>query len=256
MKFLILFSLSLCFFLACGLHDQKLKRLESKEPAKVAGETNAQLILENAVNSGDLVAIKEAQGLGADLNQRNNEGLPLLMVAIRAEQFAVTEYLVKEKVDLDLLTENPTIDPSQDVREYLEGLAMAPAIKKIFSDIIEQKNLETASLTETLYSSITFKNHFLLKWLFDKGVDPNVVRMSASGRPKDSPLIYLFTLKGVEGEELEKLKGIFDVLVSHPSIDVNLKVKRNTPLKKAKSRLKRNPQYQSMVDRLIELGAH
>ncbi len=95
----------------------------------------------------------------------------------------------------------------------------------------------------------------MVRWLLEKGVDPNVVPLNESGRPTDSPLIYLFKLKGVEGDEFINLKKVFDVLVNHPDIDVNLEVGRDKPLKKALSRLKRDPNYQPMVDKLISMGA-
>lgn len=254
MRILFLFSL-FCLFSACGQHSQELTRVESKQPVKNAGETDQKLILLNAVNSGDLATVHELAEDGADLNIRNNEGLTLIMIAIRAQQFAVVEYLVAEEVDLEMVTESEDYNPDVNARQFVESLSMDLEVKGIVSGILNQEPFDTESLGSFMYSAITFKNVDLLRWLLDKGVDPNFIRHSSSGRPKDSPLIYLFSLRGVEGDEFQKLTEIFDLLVSHPDIDVNLKVRRSTPLRKAKRRLQSDPAYQPLVDTLINLGA-
>ncbi len=248
-------TLFLCFMVGCGQHSQSLSRVESKRPVQEVGETDQKLILLNAVNSGDLEVVKDLVDNGVELNIRNNEGLTLIMVAIRAQQFAVMEYLVAQAVDLELQSDSEDYKPDVNAREYAESLGMDPELRDIILGILNQESFDIEKLGSFLYSSITFKNIDLLDWLLGKGVDPNLLRLSSSGRPKDSPLIYLFSLRGVEGVELQKLRGLFDLLVSHPDIDVNLKVRRDTPLSKALSRLEDDPAYQPMVDRLLAMGA-
>ena len=94
-----------------------------------------------------------------------------------------------------------------------------------------------------------------LKWLLEKGADPNNIRKTSSGSDKDTPLIYLFSLRGVEGEAFTKLTAIFDLFVSHPSIDLNLEVKRSTALEKAQRRADQDPNYRPLVEELVRLGA-
>ncbi len=252
---IILLPLFLCFMVGCGQHSQSLSRVESKRPVQAVGETDQKLILLNAVNSGDLEAIKGLVEQGVDLNIHNNEGLTLIMVAIRAQQFAVMEYLVAQAVDLEMQTNSEDYKPDVNAREYVASLGMDSELRDIVMGILNQEAFDIEKLGSFLYSSITFKNIDLLDWLLGKGVDPNLLRLSSSGRPKDSPLIYLFSLRGVEGVELQKLRDLFDLLVSHPDIDVNLKVRRDTPLSKALSRLEDDPAYKPMVDRLIAMGA-
>ncbi len=244
----------LCFMANCGQHSQSLSRTESTTPASQAGEKNLELKLINAVNVGDLQSVVELADQGLNLNIRNNEGLTLIMVAIRAQQFAVIEYLVSKKVDLSLPTQqrNPELDARQFVDQEMQ---VSVELKEILHRLLNAEPFAAEALGEFVYSGITFKNVDLLRWLLAKGVDPNFVRLSSSGRPQESPLIYLFSLRGVEGDEFEKLSEIFILLVSHPAIDVNLKVRRDTPLSKAKKRLKDESKYQFMVDQLVSMGA-
>lgn len=252
----IIFLLFLFFLASCGSHSQSLIRRTSQDPAQNVKETDQTLILLNAINVGDLDTIRKLSGQGANLDVRNNEGLTLIMISIRAQQFAVVEYLVSQKVNLEMTTDSTEFDPALTARQYLESLAMDDEVKGVFRDLIEQNPFDIERLSEFIFSAITFKNVDLLKWLFSKGVDPNFVRLSSSGRPKDTALIYLFSLRGVEGKEFEKLKALFDVLVSQDGIDVNLEIKGRTALEKAQRQLKQNPDYQPLVDRLIAMGAH
>ncbi len=245
----------LCFAIGCGRHEQTLNRIGAKEDVKAAGETDKTLVLINAVNSGDLQAVQDAVRDGASLDVRNNEGLTLIMVAIRAEQFAIIEYLVGQGVSLDMTTQSEAFNPDLDARQFLASQNLDEELKSILSDLLNKEAFDVEKLGAFMYSAITFKNVDLVRWLLGKGVSPNFIRKTSSGRDKDSPLIYLFTLKGVEGESFTKLQEIFQLFVSQPGVDVTQKVGRNTVLKKAESRLRQDPKYQGMVDTLIAMGA-
>lgn len=250
------FLIILCLVCSCGKHQQSLSRVEPKQIINDVGETDETLILINAINSGDLRQVKKSiEGGKVDLTARDNQGLPLLILAIQAQQFAIVEYLIEMGVDPSLTTESDEIKPDLDAYSYIDTAAMDDEIKDILLGILKKESFDLETLAEFVYSAITFKNHFLVDWLLEKGVSPNHIRLSQSGRPKDSPLIYLFSLRGVEGEDFKMLTKVFEVLMSHPDVDVNMEVKKNTPLEKARARLKSDSAYQPLVDQLIAKGA-
>lgn len=268
---LISISLISLLLVACGSHQQSLLRKDERSPAIKTEENNPLQILINAVNNGNLQQVKDSVANDVNINIRNNEGLTLIMIATRAQQFAVMEFLVENNVDLNLTTESDRIKPDKSALEYLEELDLADNVKKIMKGILHKQKFAVSELNHFIYSSIESKNVYLADWILKKGVNPNYVRKSGSGRDKDSPLIYLFSLKGVKdlvavnpetGEQevvapnFQNLKKIFYLLVKHPDINVNLKVKKNTALKKAKRRLKKDPNYQEMVNKLISMGAN
>jgi hypothetical protein len=252
---LVLWLLIGLLIAGCGRHSQTLIRRGVQESVLEVGETDQALQMINAVNAGALEQVRELVAAGADLNGRSNEGLTLIMIAIRAQQFAVIEFLVTAGADLELKTSHSDIDPSLNARKYVTLLAMGQEVETIVMGILDQEPFAVETLNDFVYTAITFQNIGLLDWLLQKGVSPNVIRTSESGRPKDSPLIYLFSLRGVDDEDLPSIQAIFDLLVSHPEIDVNLKVRRDTPLSKAQRALSRNPGYQAMVDQLKAMGA-
>lgn len=241
---------------ACGKHEQSLERVIPKSSIADTSETNQKLILINAINSGDLDKVKSSLTQVGDINAYSNEGLTLIMVALQAQQFAVVEYLVNQGADLSLKTMSTKINPDQSAAEFFSELPMDGEIKAALMAILNKENFEIAKLNEFIFSSITFKNVSLIEWLLSKGADPNTIRKSGSGKEKDSPLIYLFSLRGVKGEEFVKLNKIFQLLVSQPAINVNLKVKGDTPLSKALKRLEDDGQYKPLVDKLKSMGAH
>lgn len=251
----ILFFVGLFFLASCGSHDQNLKRSEVKEPIEKIEEKNPEQILINAVNSGDLEQVKKSLAEGMDVNLRNNGGLTLLMVAIQARQLAVMELLVESGADRELKTENADYDPALDALQFLATLELSEDLNDIYESIIKSQPFELEALQEFLFLSVTAGDKHLMKWLLDKGMDPNTLEYSGSGKPKDSVLISIFRRKGVEGDAFIALKEVFDVLVAHPDIDVNLKVRKDTPLSKAKSAEERDPNYSYFVKKLIDLGA-
>lgn len=245
--FLLILSFFICT--ACGSHSQELFRIDSISPAKSTEEKDFTLILINAVNAGDLNKVKEAIEGGGDVNTMSNEGLTLIMIATRSQQFAVLEYLIQSGADVELESQ---FEPTTKVYDFIGGDDETVAI---LSAIINREELNGDLLTSSMYSAIQLMNIDNLTWLLEKGADPNNIRKTSSGSEKDTPLIYLFSLRGVEGEAFTKLKAIFELFVSHPSIDLNIEVKKSTALKKAQTRASQDPAYQPLVDKLISMGA-
>lgn len=252
---LVVLVLTCFLFAACGQHQQSLVRVNSKGSIAQAGETDSKLILINAINSGDLDKVKSALEEVKDVNTYDSEGLTLVMIALKAQQFAVVEYLVLMDADLELKTNSKEIQPSLSAREYLANMMMDEQTKSVMQALLNKENFEIVQLNDFIYSSINFKNASLLDWLLAKGVSPNTIRKSPNGKDKDTPLIFLFSLIGVKDQEFVKLNGVFNLLVDHPDIDVNLKVKGDTALGKALRRLKSDSAYKGMVDRLKSMGA-
>ena len=105
--------------------------------------------------------VKDAVQKGRDLNIYNNEGLTLVMVAMKARQFAVTEYLVEQKVDLDMQTDSKDIAPSLNARDFLKSTSMEDEVKNIFLGILDQEKFESEKLENFVYSAIGLK-----MWIF------------------------------------------------------------------------------------------
>jgi uncharacterized protein YcfL len=254
----------------CGSHQQNLFRIDEKSLIQESKEKDLELILINAVNAGDLKQIEASINQGIDINIRNNDGLTLIMIAITAQQFAVMELLVNKGVNLELTTQTDRIKPDKSALEFLEELKLDNKIKTIMKGILTKQEFPITELNNFIFSAISDKNIYLVDWVLKKGVSPNLIRMTSSGKEDDSPLIYLFSLKGVKdltekdpatdevkivAPNFQNLKKIFYMLVSHPDIDVNRKVGRDTPLGKAKTRLKQDANYQEFVDKLTSMGA-
>ena len=238
------------FLFGCGKHEQTLRRISPETKVVEVGEKDPTLKLINAINSGDLNKVKSAISEGADVNTLTDEGLSLLIIAIRAEQYAIVDYLIQQGSDPLQKTESKDYNPPIDAFEFVETLPFDQQLKEIFVGILNKEEFDGSVLNEKMFQAILFKNNFLVSWLLEKGADPNYVQDR-----KHTPLIFLFKQRGIEGSDLKKLEVVFEILVSHPEIDVNKKVRRDTPLRKAQQRLDANPEYQGMVNKLIELGA-
>jgi ankyrin repeat protein len=246
----VLLILVIFIFGACGSHKQTIERVTPFTKTTESGETNPTLKLINAVNSGNLDEVKTAIDEGADLTTLTEEGLTLLIVGIRAEQYAIVDYLIAQGADPTQTTTSEEFESPINAFEFVQAQPFDQEIKDIFVGILNKEEFDGTVLNEKMFNAILFKNKFLVSWLLEKGADPNYVQDR-----KHTPLIFLFKQRGIEGQELDKLEEVFDVLVSHPEIDVNKKVRRDTPLSKAEQRLRSNPEYQGMVNRLIEMGA-
>ncbi len=251
----------------CGQHSQSLTRASASDPSKEAGETDIKLQTFNAAENGQLEELRALLEEGADINIRNNEGLTLVMAVIRAEQFAILEYLIEENIDLELLTENEEYDPSIDAREYVERKVAGDTAKNIIFRILNQEELNTNDLNKSWYGAVDDFNFGIFRWLLEKGADPNhKVMTGQSGKVKTTPLMYLFSKRGVidvideesktKRLDFTNLKKMFDLLTSIDELDLNVFDRRKkTALDKAIGREEANPNYTPLVTKLRSLGA-
>jgi ankyrin repeat protein len=253
----LLFVLLFFNLVSCGFHEQSIRTQQAQEEAKEVGEeTDPTIRMVKLINDGDLKGLKgEVEG-GGDINARNNEGLTLIMIAMKAQQFAIVEFLAQQGADLDRLTESADIDPAQNALEYLTGLGFDPEVEGIVLSILNKEEFDYQALGDNLFKALLFRNGSLLQWLLDKGADPNHPELSSNGAVRNTPLTYIFSFRGQKGEDLPPLRTVFEILVAHQGIDVNFRVRRNrTALFHARRRLEEQPGYQPFVDRLLALGA-
>jgi len=145
---------------------------------------------------------------------------------------------------------NSATEETVDTFDFLPEDVQNDPISLLLKKLLNGEEADVEALSLAVFQSIDNLHPDNLIWLFEKGADPNFIK-----KKKTSPLIALFSMPGIKDEEFSKLEILFDILMSQPDIDVNLKVRRNTPLKKAKRRLKKNSQYQFLIDALIEQGA-
>ena len=272
MERIILTIFYFIFITGCASHFQESETIEPPPKVVKSEEKDPTLILINGVENGDVALVRKILTKGANVETKNNEGLTLLMMAVRSQQFAVTELLMEFGANPEAETTiKETKETSVDVifddkdessffaEEEESNVVTAFTFAKgdsgtmeILRSLLLKEPIDGDNANLPLFDVIQEKNGDNLQWLLGKGADPNFIKDK-----KTTPLIFLFSLRGVKGEELQKLTLIFDILVTHEDIDVGLKVgrRKNTALKKAKRRLKKNPEYQPMVDRLIEMGA-
>lgn len=246
--FVITFLLLSLLSLGCGSHSQSIRTLSPDgKKTEIGEEKDPTLRLTNAVNNGDLDTVIEAIESGAKVDTLSKDGLPLLIIAIRAGQFAILEYLVVSGADIGFLTESEEFDPSVDAKMYVESLELDEKVKAIYLAILNQEPFEAQALNLFLFDAVLFKNPDLMAWLLAKNADPNYVRKDEFGFEKDTPLIFMFS-SGFEGDELAQLKKVFDVLIAHPDTDPSFDVFGLTAIMMAEMQLGFNPAYQSMVD--------
>ena len=243
-KILFLFFL---FYVGCGSHEQSLQRFRvEQKTTKVAGGGPIE-----AVEQGDWARLKKYIEEGLDIDAKTENGVTLLMLAVKNKQFPIIEYLVQAKADLEIKVEKGD-ESGKVAKDFVGG---EDEVVQILSSLLSQGNLESSWLNKPMFEAIKRRNVFNLKWLLEKGADVNFQLT----RKKLTPLIGLFTLiKGVkEDDAFEKVLNLFDSLVSFEGLDVNLGFGRKKPLKRCQSRARRDHAgYKSLCARLVDMGAH
>jgi len=234
----------------CGFHKQNTQLTDPPKKLVSNKETNFDLLVINAVERGDTKELVRLIQKGAKLTALSEDGLNLLMMAVRSQQFATTEVLLKHDMNPREVIMNSATEETVDTFDFLPEDVQNDPISLLLKKLLNGEEADVEALSLAVFQSIDNLHPDNLIWLFEKGADPNFIK-----KKKTSPLIALFSMPGIKDEEFSKLEILFDILMSQPDIDVNLKVRRNTPLKKAKRRLKKNSQYQFLIDALIEQGA-
>ena len=245
--FKLLILLSLC---ACGAHNQDVKTLSPEGVSQeIQAETDPILIISNKINEGDVLGVREVIENGLDINSYNKEGFTFVMLAIRANQFAVLEYLISAGSDLEMRSLD---DKKFTAHEFIKNNEKMPdPIKDVFYSILSKAEFDLEVLSSFLFTSVDSRNHFLLKWVLEKGVDPNYVNAESNS----TPLIRMFEV-GLENEpEIEELKQVFNVLMAHPEIDPSKEVFGATALFWAETQAFFIPAYQYFVNELKNRGA-
>lgn len=102
---------------------------------------------------------------------------------------------------------------------------------ELIEDIINEEAFDIAQLNEILVETAIKRrrNAQLVEWVLSKGADPNA--MVPEGRRGLTPLIALCSQRT---NEVEKLVEIARVLLSHPDIDIHIKIRGRTALDLAK----------------------
>jgi hypothetical protein len=258
MSKVIYFSMMFILFTACGSHKQDLFRIDSISPAKNIVDKDPKSLLLKAVNGGDVKAVEMAVPAEFPVDTRNPEGLTLLMIATRSRQFAVMEYLVSEGADTDLKTNSEEIKPDKRAIDYVSDTDKA---KDILTAILTGKTFDIKQLNKEIKPTIKEFNWDVFRWLIeDKGADPNYIWSK-----RWTPLIYMFSRRGVEGEDFQVLLKMFNLLVDHKDIDLNIELKGNTALSKLISVqcsdniqdpcLNENVEYLPIITKLKSKGA-
>ncbi len=256
----LIWILFLLILSSCGSHEQSLTRVSPEKPVVKVGETDPTLQLVNAVNSGDLVQVKASIEMGASLQVLTEDGLTLLIVALRAEQYAILDYLIQKGANPLQKTSGAVFDPALDSFGFIENILNVNSdVKELFKGILRAEEFDVSILNEKMFDAGNIKNKDLIAWLLARGADPNFVLKN-----RETPLIFLFKQRGLSGEELERLKQVFNVFLDHPKIDVNIKVGRRetTALEKAMERRdsygdgsSERMIYQDMINQLRSKGA-
>ena len=94
LKYAVLF-----FSASCGFHEQFTEITDPPQQITFHEEQNFDLKVINAVVNGNSGKLQKLVEEGASLELKNNDGLTLLMLAVRSQQMAVIEILLENQLD-------------------------------------------------------------------------------------------------------------------------------------------------------------
>ena len=180
----VLFFVFLSFLnLHCGSHDQENLTFEPVRKTIVSEEKDPALILINAVETGDFEAVAEILKTGADVKVKNPEGYTLLMMAVRSQQFAITELLMNHGADPEV--EHAVLGgEQQSAKDFVVGDSGTAVI---LTSLLSGEPVDSEMTNLPLFDSIQEKNAPNVEWLLARGANPNFVKDK-----KTSPLIFFF----------------------------------------------------------------
>lgn len=226
MRFLVVLLVSV-FCLHCGKHKQSLYNSDAIREDRNTAETDPNKLIFDKIASGDLVQVKSLiDDAGVDVEHKDTEGRTLLMNAVLGLKYAVVQYLLTKGADVEA-----TDAEGQSVLDY--------ASDDVMKQLLRGEPIATEELNN-LMMNIALKdlNSDLLAFLLEQGADPN----HNTGRL--TPLIFLANRSTPE-EEMPKLLVLVEILISHPDIDINLRVGRYTAISLAEA--KNKPEMVSLL---------
>jgi|GEM_PF-2459261 len=232
---LILISLSVVH---CGYHTQESEVTVPTAKVISGEETDPRLLLINAVENGDVAAVEKLLEEGGDASAKNSEGMTLLMMAVRAQRFAVTETLVNYGAD----PENAEVVNSAETKTAYDYISGIESTQNIFYALLRGEEVQPEDTNLPLFEQIDQKKHDEVVWLFQKGANPNFVKDD-----KFTPLIFLLSRPGIKGKEFAKLYKVFNVIMAQERLNPHIAVKGDLALTRARTRAGTNSQYDVMV---------
>ena len=225
LKYILLVIIVLLVFLpvlpGCT-HEQSSFNSDQIQEKRDTKETDLNKLLQSAVVAGNFEETESLLSDGADVNTSNSDGQTVLMIAVESRRFAIIELLIatgasKDTADLEGKTVFDYISEDE------EG--------ELIEDIINEEAFDISQLNEILVETAIKRrrNAQLVEWVLSKGADPNA--MVPEGRRGLTPLIALCSQRT---NEVNKLVEITRVLLSHPDIDIHIKIRGRTALDLAK----------------------
>ena len=132
--------------------------------------SQGSLLVFSAIESGDLIRLKEVINGGADYQSPNQDGVSPVMLAIQRNNKAILQYLIT----LPLQAELEDLE-GNTILHYLSNSDDEFVLKKIFSklntnSIVVKKNRDG---TSPLWKAVENENFLFVNLLLKNGADPN-----------------------------------------------------------------------------------
>jgi ankyrin repeat protein len=197
--------------------------------------SQGSLLVFSAIESGDLVRLKDVISAGVDYLSPNQDGVSPVMLAIQRNNKAILQYLVTLPLEMD----NEDLD-GNNILHYLSTSDDEFVIKKIFSkintkSIVTKKNKDGYS---PLWKAVENENYLLVNLLLKNGADAN------DNNVESKPILLLAHEKNQSLRSL-KSKNIFLELINSGA---NVNIRTSNTISES-SNLKK-----SLLHEITEIG--
>ncbi len=189
----------------------------------------------SAIESGDLLRLKESIQAGADYQSPNSEGISPILLAIQRNNKPIINYLLSLPLQIDMQDKD-----GNNILHFLSSMEDESLIKLIFSkegirNAVRNKNKEGLS---PLWMAVESVNDYYVNLLLKNNADPNDLN------PESKPILLLAHEKHLSLKS-SKTKNIF-INIIQSGANVNI---RTTNLISESS-----DQKKSLLQEMTEIG--
>ena len=173
--------------------------------------SQGSLLVFSAIESGDLIRLKEVINGGADYQSPNQDGVSPVMLAIQRNNKAILQYLIT----LPLQAELEDLE-GNTILHYLSNSDDEFVLKKIFSklntnSIVVKKNRDG---TSPLWKAVENENFLFVNLLLKNGADPNDYNIDSK------PILLLAHEKNLSLSSLKSKKIFLELINSGANVNI------------------------------------
>jgi ankyrin repeat protein len=197
--------------------------------------SQGSLLVFSAIESGDLIRLKEVISTGADYQSPNQDGVSPIMLAIQRNNKAILQYLVTLPLEMD----NEDFE-GNNILHYLSNSDDEFISKRIFSKLISKSTLlkKNKEGYSPLWKAVENENNIQVNLLLKNGADPN------DFNSESKPILLLAHEKNLSLRSL-KSKNIFLELIN---FGANVNIRTSNTISES-SNLKK-----SLLHEITEIG--